>query len=657
MTTSIVRTFVSADVPDEAIRNALQTANIPALLATVLFLGGDHSLMDGSIRLTGGGLGELDGGIDDAAADRIRAAAFELLTKQRDGGNPPQPPSEPSFVRRIMDLLANQPVSDDYVALLTEEMALDGDLRTPSSVADVDPAFGTVIIGAGLSGLLMALRLKQAGLPFMVIEKNADVGGTWFENIYPGCRVDTEAHFYAYSFAPNVDWSGHFAAQGEVLAYLRKVTDEYDLRPHIKFECEVDALTWDEQTCLWTVNYREGGQTQTREANAVVSAVGQLNRLRYPDIVGLDAFEGQSVHTSAWDKSLDLSGKRVAVIGTGASAFQLVPAIAEQVEVLDVYQRSAPWIFPTSRYHDPVEDGQQWLLKAVPSYASWYRLWLFWNVADAMLPFVTVDPDWPHLDRSANAVNETLREMLSARITDQLQAKPELVDRCVPDYPPLSKRLMRDNGSWCGALCRDNVNLIGEKISAITPTGVVTEDGGGRDYDVIVYATGFRASEFYAPMTITGRGGVDLNDVWRGEPQAYLGITIPDFPNFFSLYGPNTNIAHGASITFMSECGARYVLEGLTLLATRKAAMMDVKRDVVDEFVDLIDRENRLRAWGMPQVVNWYKNASGRVTQVWPLPFSDYWRRTSFVDFSDYNLSPRPHAELSAQAAEIKAFG
>jgi 4-hydroxyacetophenone monooxygenase len=634
---------ISSATSDSEIREALASANIPALLMVLVHLTGDLSILGGSIRPSNGGLGDEQGGIAEADKETVRARAFEVLRDRRDAGNPPVAPLERDTAIAMMNFLAAQTISDDYTALMLEEMGLEGRderaLRIEPRSAERTKQFKVAIIGAGFSGLLMAVRLQEAGIPWVLYEKNHDVGGTWLENRYPGCRVDTPSHSYSYSFAYNADWGHYFATQREVLEYLRSVAKGRDLLRNIEFNTEVTDLKYEEGARRWTIQVLRNGRPVTDQVDSVISAIGQLNRPRYPDIPGLNEFKGAAFHSARWDEQFNPKGKRIAVIGTGASAFQIVPELAKVVQSLDVYQRSAPWIFPTAHYHDQVSEGHRWLLKSVPFYGSWYRFWLFWSVADAYLPTVTVDPSWPHLDRSANALNDAVREMLTEQIRLQLAGAPELVERCIPKYPALGKRLMRDNGSWFRALQRDNVSLVNEGIARITPTGIQMRNGESREYDAIVYATGFRASEFYSPMNITGSGGVNLQSLWDGEPRAYLGVMIPGFPNFFSLYGPNTNVAHGASVVFMTECGVRYIQESIKLLIEGEYASMDIKRDVFDRYNELIDDANRNRTWGMPQVQSWYKNAEGRVTQVWPLQFSEYWRRTRAVALDDYQLT------------------
>jgi 4-hydroxyacetophenone monooxygenase len=472
-----------------------------------------------------------------------------------------------------------------------------------------------------------------------VIEKNADVGGTWFENTYPGCRVDSPNHTYSYSFEPN-DWPQHFSDQKTLLGYFRRVADQYSIRDMIRFNTEVESATYDEATGTWQVAVRPagGGPTEVLTANAVIAATGQLNRPRWPDIPGQDRFEGVAFHSAQWEHQHDLAGKRIAVIGTGASAFQFVPVIAEQAADIKVFQRTPPWMSPTPEYFQEIPGEKHWLLNHVPYYAKWYRFWMFWRTADGLLASVTRDPAWNDQGGSVSAKNEELRQLLTAYVTELCADDPALLEKLIPKYPPAGKRMLRDDGRYLRALRRENVHLLTDRIEEINATGVRTADGTQHDVDVIIYGTGFHADRFLWPMKITGVGGVDLQAHWDGDPRAYLGITVPGFPNLFCCYGPNTNIVVNGSIIFFSECEVRYILGCIALLLDTGRRALDPKPEVHDAYNRRIDEGNALMAWGAPNVRSWYKNAKGRVTQNWPFSLLEFWQRTRTPDPADYRL-------------------
>jgi 4-hydroxyacetophenone monooxygenase len=359
----------------------------------------------------------------------------------------------------------------------------------------------------------------------------------------------------------------------------------------------------------------------------------------------METFEGPSFHSARWRHDIDLAGKRVAVIGTGASAFQFVPAIASSVAHLEVFQRTPPWLIPSAHYHHDVPAGKKWLLEHVPFYGKWYRFWLFWTLTDGVYEAVKADRDWRGDTKAVGAANAVLREMLAAAIALQAPDDPALLEKVIPAYPFGGKRPLVDNGVWIAALRRDNVDLVTEPIEAITPTGPRTADGVEHPADVLIYGTGFHASRFLVPMRIVGRGGVELHEAWDGDARAYLGMTAPGFPNLFMLYGPNTNIVVNGSIIFFSECSVRYVVGALKLMAETGSRTMEVKRDVHDAFNARVDAANALMAWGSPHVTSWYKNATGRVSQNWPFPLVDYWNATVAPNPEDFVLEAKVGAE------------
>jgi 4-hydroxyacetophenone monooxygenase len=631
------------DASDDEIRRALDEAEIPPLLPALAYATGDLSLLRDELRPDPRLLALPQGGLSDAQQDAARALAFEVLTRFRDHGSRPAPPPSSDELVRIMEFAVGQSGMHDYAPLLEEELALRGDDRrgpdwTKSRIAP-DTEFSVAVIGAGMSGLLAAHRLSQAEVPYTVFEKNADVGGTWFDNTYPGCRVDNPNHNYSYSFAQRHDWPLHFSSQDVLLDYFQHCASSFGLRERIRFGTEVLTATWSDDDARWTlVVRRSDGTEETVVAHAVVSAVGQLNRPNLPDIPGRDAFAGPSFHSARWDHTVDLRGRRVAVIGTGASAVQFVPEIAEIAEHLVVFQRTPPWLAPTPEYHDRVPDGLRWLYAHVPSYSEWNRFWIFWKMGDASLPNVRVDPDWSR-PNSVSAANDFMRAMLTAYLEAEFADRPDLVSKVVPSYPVGAKRILRDNGVWARALKRDDVELVTTPIREITRDGVVTDDGCEHVVDVIVYGTGFQASKFLVPMTVIGREGRDLHDEWNGDARAYLGMTIPGFPNFFCLYGPNTNIVINGSIVYFSECEVRYVLGCIELVLRGHHRALEVRKDVHDAYNERVDAENALMAWGASDVNSWYKNEHGHVAQNWPFSLLEFWQRTRRPDPDDYELT------------------
>ena len=629
---------------DDELRAILAEAEIPPLLPALAYLTGDLSLLRDELRPDPLALGMPQGGLSEAQQAEARELALQALCRYRDAGCGPAAPPGDADVLRMMEFAVGGSEMAPYLDLLEEELAHGRvDRRAPgwhkSEIAP-DSDFRVLIIGAGMSGLLAAYRLREAGIDFQIVEKDDDVGGTWLENIYPGCRVDNPNHNYSYSFAQRHDWPFHYSTQDVLLDYFRDCAERFGVRDRIRFGSEVRSATWREDEQRWSVEV-EGpdGARETLEANALVSAVGQLNRPLFPDIAGRESFAGPSFHSARWDRSVELAGKRVAVIGTGASAMQFIPEIAPIAAELHVFQRTPAWLAPTPDYHDAVPEGLKWLYAHVPSYSEWNRFCIFWRMGDGALEAVRVDEDWKSDGTSVSAVNELSRVLLSGYLQEQFGDRPDLQAVVVPDYPPGAKRMIRDNGVWARTLKRDNVKLVTTPIERIGAGGVISTDGQEHAADVLIYGTGFQASQFLAPMQIFGRGGIELHDRWKGDARAYLGITIPGFPNLFCLYGPNTNIVINGSIIYFSECGVRYILGCLGRLLRNGQRSLEVKRDVHDRFNQSVDAENRRMAWGRSSVNSWYKNELGRVAQNWPHTLLDYWQRTRQPDPDDYEWS------------------
>jgi len=624
---------------DDEIDAALEGAHIPSLLVAIAHLTGNADHLRVFDRPVYEFFGDGQGNLPHEQQAKAQALAAAAMRAHRDRGETLPPRPSEGAIRACMDFIAGADIPEPYVPFLTEELALNGPEARELRVMIEAPAaakadFPVVVIGAGMSGLLMGLSLSHAGLPFTIVEANADVGGTWLANQYPGVRVDTPNHLYSYSFEDEHAWPKLYSTGDVLHGYFAKVADTHGLREHIRFNTRVEAATWDAAASVWRVRLSSG---DTLTARAVVSAVGQLNVPKYPDLPGVGDFAGPAFHSARWDHDVELTGKRVAVIGTGASAFQFVPEIAGNVAHLSVFQRTPPWLGPTPDYHAAVPAATQWLIDHVPFYANWWRFWLFWMLTDGILGAVTRDAAWAG-EGAISAVNDELRQALTGYIASQVEDRPDLLPKLIPAYPPGAKRMLRDNGVWIGALKRPNVDLIDEPIARIVSEGVELVDGSVVAADVLIYGTGFHASDFLAPMTVTGEGGCDLHATWDGDARAYLGMTVPGFPNFFTIYGPNTNIVVNGSIIFFSECAVTYILGALKLLIEAGADAMTPKQEVHDAFNTRVDAANAEMAWGAPGVSSWYKSKSGRVSQNWPFALVDYWNATRAPNPADFEL-------------------
>jgi 4-hydroxyacetophenone monooxygenase len=576
----------------------------------------------------------------EAEARRLAAQAF--LTHAAAGS--PDRQFDAAEVRQVLDFLVGASSTERWETFLTEELAPRGtDLRAPSwrmaDVAPDRPPYRCAVIGAGASGLAAAHRLRQAGADVTVFEKNADVGGTWLENVYPGCRVDVPNQLYSFSFAQSNEWVSRFSAQPDLLAYLEGVAKEFELTERIRFSTEVTEARFDQDAGEWALTLRSsGGGEAVERFGAVVCAVGQLNRPSFPAIEGREAFAGPWFHSAAWDDTVDLADRRVAVIGTGASAAQFVPCIVGEVAHLDLYQRTPPWLLPTDNYGDPFPPAFHDLLALLPDYGRWDRLWQFWLMHEGLLSCAHVDPSWDGNGESVSAENDFIRAMLVDVLRLQVP-DDELFEKMVPHFPPFAKRALRDDGRWAAACADPRTDLVTTPIERVEAEGVRTVDGELHPADVLIYGTGFTASDFVAPMRVFGLDGVELNEEWRGDASAYLGLTVPGFPNFFMLYGPNTNLVINGSILIMVECQVRYVVEAIGALLAGGWKTMALRRTVHESYGEEMQEGNATMVWGVADVPTWYRNKHGRVTQNWPFDLHAYWARTRVPDLADYELT------------------
>lgn len=625
---------------DAEIAAALEQVSIPTLLLSCVHITGDPRFIR-DFRQNGIFLNEIQGFMSEEDKARARAEALPVIIDYRDRGCPQPAPLPAELVKEMMDWAACETVPDAYLGLLSEELDLDGvDPRSPAPVERA-AELPVVVIGCGESGVLAGIRLAQAGIPFTIIEKNEGPGGTWWENDYPGARVDVANHFYCYSFEPNNDWGHYFAEQPELRAYFTDLVTKHGLSEHVRWGTEVTDAVWNEGNGTWTLTIRTAGNSAaTLSARAVITAVGQLNRPHLPDLDGADSFAGPSFHSAAWDHTVDLTGKRVALIGAGASGFQIAPAIAGKVQHLTVFQRTAQWMFPNPMYHDAVDDGVRWALEHLPFYGRWYRFLLLWPGADKGLEAARVDPDYPGQDYAVSEINALARQMFTGWITDQVGDDDELLAKVLPDYPATGKRTLQDNGTWLKTLRRDNVELIRTPIRRITAQGVETDDGVHHEVDVIVYATGFRHTDVLWPMRITGRDGTDLHALWGSKPYAYLGITVPGFPNFFVLYGPGAHLAHGGSLIFNSELEMRYIDACLAKLAGERLHSIEPTVQAATEWHRATQAAIAQTVWAHPAVKHsYFKNADGEIHTVSPWRLDEYWSAVREPDWSQFVIT------------------
>lgn len=556
--------------------------------------------------------------------EELRTLALDVLMPYCSGKKKLAAPSE-EVLQAAMDRCAGEPVPREYAPMMRDQAGIGPQVATAAPL-EPPPGFRAVIIGAGFSGLGVAMAFAKAGVDYTIIEKNEHFGGTWFENTFPGCGVDTPSHLYSYSYAQNPRWTRYFSLRDEVLAYIEDVATRHALERRIRFERTVETVRWDDEQGIWVLTLaRPDGTTEQLEAEFVVSAVGVLNQPKIPPIAGLERFRGRAFHSARWDHDFDPAGKRVAVIGAGASANQIVPELSKTVAHLDVFQRSPQWMMPVPEAFQVFDAGARWLFEHVPGYTAWFRFMLLWFYGDTVFAQLRIDPNWPHQDRSANAVNDQWRQDMTAYIRAELSA-PDLLAKSIPSYPPWGKRMLVDHG-WYKALRRENVDLITAPIERVTEDGIVTSEGL-HELDAIVLATGFYPARCLWPMTVIGRDGQPLEERWGDEPEGYLGVAIRDCPNFFSIYGPNSNVAHGGSALFIAECQTHYIIRCMQAMFARGWSQIEIDRKAHDVYNAAVQEELRHYVWTHPGMNSWYKNSQGKVTTNLPWRLVDYWMRS-----------------------------
>ncbi len=478
-----------------------------------------------------------------------------------------------------------------------------------------------IVIGTGFSGLGMAVGLKKAGIEdFVVLERAESVGGTWRDNHYPGCACDVQSHLYSFSFAPNPEWTRMYARQPEIEAYLKKTANQYDLLRHVRFGANVVQARYDDAKALWQVSTADG---RVFVGSVVVSGMGGLSNPAYPKLPGLENFKGKAFHSATWDHSYDLAGKRVAVIGTGASAIQFVPQIAGQVAQLDLYQRTPPWIVP--KPDRPISESERRWFKRLPILQRLFRAGIYCAMETRVLGFV-LNPKLMLL------VQKLARSHIHRQVKD-----PGLRKKVTPDYTIGCKRVLISN-DYYPALTRANVDVVTDAIKEVRAHSIVTADGVERPIDAIIYGTGFSIQTMIPRGTIFGRNGQDLLDLWTEGPQAYLGAAVAGFPNLFMLMGPNTGLGHTSQV-YMIESQIRYVLDCLQTMRRRKLRAVEVRREVYDRFNAGLQSQLTGTVWASG-CKSWYVNDSGRNTTLWP-GFTFLFRsKTRHFKPAEYVLEP-----------------
>jgi 4-hydroxyacetophenone monooxygenase len=628
------------EASDEQIDDAVQYAD-PLVLRGLLYqLTGDEEVARTKTTVALGGFGTMRV-VAEEDAPLLRRKAAEFLKAHRDAGAPPIEPGPSERLPLSARLVLGDEVDGDLLQYMLEELALDPWARSLRWQTEPEPeklqGFSVTVIGAALSGLNAAVVLKRAGIPFTVIEKNPEIGGVWTENRYPGARLDTPSRSYTNLFSANFHYPNPFSGWAENKRYFDWVADEFGLRDNVLVDTEVRSLTWDEESGLWEMELEGPEGLRTHRSNAVVTAVGSVgSRPNVPDIEGAAEFGGQLWHSARWPADFELSGKRIAVVGTGCSGYQMSPELALEAEQVVVFQRTPQWMFPAQGYRSPFPAQIPWLDRNMPYHANFMRLRASEGVT-RYAAMTDIDPDFddPH---AVSEFNKGMRDAAIAFLESKI-ADPELRAKMIPIHPPWSARpvLVDPEYSVLDAIQKDHVTLVTDGIRRINKTGIEANDGTQYDVDVIVYATGFLANEFLFPMTITGRGGITVEQFWKdGGARAYKHTMIPRFPNLWMLMGPNTNGGQPASFAEMHMAYALRCIERL-ILEDRHA--VEAKEEAYWHFNQELDERNRRKAWSDSRAHNYYWTAHGRSAIMNPFDQQVVWRMLQQPDWDELEIS------------------
>jgi cation diffusion facilitator CzcD-associated flavoprotein CzcO len=626
-----------ADTPE--LRQAVEEGEIHTLLMTYVHLSGDVAMLDAFAPHIKSPYAYPPESIPAELQSDLREKLLHVLVTP--GAALTHEPSE-ALMHKMMSVGLAEEVADEFLPLLWDQIGFRQETprKERHDRKPADPNFKVLVIGAGMTGMAAGIKLDEAGYSWEIIEKNEEVGGTWWENRYPGVGVDTPSHFYSFSFAQNSEWTNYHPVGTSMFAYLKRVADDYDLRRNIRFNTTVEKLVWDEDAAVWNVTVRKAdGSEEVIRANAVINGHGPVNRYKWPNIPGLESFEGVRMHTATWDTSLDLKGKRVGVIGTGASGAQLIPAIADDASQVYVFQRTRHWVMPSPADHDIVSEGVKYAMRHIPHYIEWYRFRIYWFAADGLYPNVLLDPEWPKDSPSVSAVNEAMRQFAVGHIERTFADRPDLREKLTPDFPVFSKRIILDRGPYYQTYLKDHVHLEQEGIEAVTPKGIKLKDGREIELDVLVCATGFDVANMMGNLEIVGIGGKRLRDEWGTEDaRGYFGMFIPGFPNYFHTVGPNSAPNHAAGQNLISERQVNYAIECLDWINAEGAKALHPTVKAFDAWQIKVEDQMKNMIWSHPRAYSYYNNSKKRNFLSWPWRLIDFWNECRGPRKQDFEL-------------------
>ena len=637
----------AAEVNRTLLKDGIANANIPALLMVLYQMTGEATwLQEPFAPGRSPGLDDNDSGqLPDEVQTQIRMAAEEAIEAWLAGR--PLAIERPSNLRlaEMLSVAMTEHVPEEYGDIVAAGMGYDLEPTADTAIAADKTA---IVIGGGVSGICAGIELGKLGIDYTLFEKNEDFGGTWFENRYPGCGVDTPSLTYTFSCRPN-DWSMYFPLRDEIEGYLLDTAREFGLYDKARFRTHVEEARWNTATDQWDVTITTpDGKRETHSADYLFSAVGILNIPKFPQIDGLDEFAGEVYHTSRWPAEADLSGKRVAVIGNGASGMQVAPAIADEVSRMTIFARSKQWAAPFPQFRKKVPEGVRYLMQVVPLYRAWLEQRLSWTFNDRVHGTLFRDPEWEHPERAVNEINDAHRRVFTRYVEEQLQDRPELIERVLPEYPPFAKRMLLDNG-WFRTIKKPHVDLIPEHLAKVEGNTLFTSSGETVEADVIILATGFQTTNVLGSYDIVGREGQLLRDHWgEDNASAYLGTLVPGFPNFFILLGPNVGSGHGGSMIRNIENQMHFAGQVVQCAEAQEASTVEVKETAYTDYSRRIDDAHDRLVWTHPGTENWYRNSQGRVVAITPWRNDAFWRMTRSPDEADLQFDHRQESSGAA---------
>ena len=637
----------AAEVNRTLLKDGIANANIPALLMVLYQMTGEATwLQEPFAPGRSPGLDDNDSGqLPDEVQTQIRMAAEEAIEAWLAGR--PLAIERPTNLRlaEMLSVAMTEHVPEEYGDIVAAGMGYD---LEPTADAAITADKTAIVIGGGVSGICAGIELGKLGIDYTLFEKNEDFGGTWFENRYPGCGVDTPSLTYTFSCRPN-DWSMYFPLRDEIEGYLLDTAREFGLYDKACFRTHVEEARWNTATDQWDVTITTpDGKRETHSADYLFSAVGILNIPKFPQIDGLDEFAGEVYHTSRWPAEADLSGKRVAVIGNGASGMQVAPAIADEVSRMTIFARSKQWAAPFPQFRKKVPEGVRYLMQVVPLYRAWLEQRLSWTFNDRVHGTLFRDPEWEHPERAVNEINDAHRRVFTRYVEEQLQDRPELIERVLPEYPPFAKRMLLDNG-WFRTIKKPHVDLIPEHLAKVQGNTLFTSSGETVEADVIILATGFQTTNVLGSYDIVGREGQLLRDHWgEDNASAYLGTLVPGFPNFFILLGPNVGSGHGGSMIRNIENQMHFAGQVVQCAEAQEASTVEVKETAYTDYSRRIDDAHDRLVWTHPGTENWYRNSQGRVVAITPWRNDAFWRMTRSPDEADLQFDHRQESSGAA---------